>query len=217
LVERRCRELTAYQDARYADRYRAFVMRVADREQQLGLGTGLAETVARYYCKLLAYKDEFEVARLYSTPAFRRELEDTFEGDYRLRFQLGAGPFARREAEGAEPGKTEVGAWILPVFGVLAGLRFLRGTALDPFARSGDRRSALQAIGQYEADIERLLLELGAANHQLAIDIAALPEKLRGYGHVRERTALAAAETRTALWRRWQRRSDLAPIPEVAC
>jgi indolepyruvate ferredoxin oxidoreductase len=217
LVDSRCRELTDYQDSRYADRYRNFVTRVVERERELRLKPGLAEAVARYYYKLLAYKDEFEVARLYSAPAFRRELENNFQGDYKLRFHLGAGPFARRDSADAEPRKTEVGGWILPVFHVLARLRFLRGTVFDPFARSSERRLALREIAQYEADIEILLADLDEKRHALAIEIASLPEKLRGYGHIRERSALSVAEKRAALWQRWQHSPVREPVLEAIC
>jgi indolepyruvate ferredoxin oxidoreductase len=217
LVDSRCRELTDYQDSEYADRYRRFVTRVVERERELRLKPGLAEAVARYYYKLLAYKDEFEVARLYSAPVFRRELEKNFQGDYSLRFHLGAGPFARRDSADAEPRKTEVGGWILPVFHVLARLRFLRGTMFDPFARSSERRLALREIAQYEADIETLLADLDEKRHSLAIEIASLPEKLRGYGHIRERSAVAVAEKRAALWQRWQHHVEREPVLEAIC
>lgn len=200
IVNRRCRDLTEYQNAAYAQRYRNLVMLVRERERQFGLGDDLSMTVARYYYKLLAYKDEFEVARLYSAPEFRRGLQETFDGDYRLRFHLGAGPFARRDETTGVPAKTEIGAWILPVFRVLSGLRFLRGSILDPFARSDERRLALKEIVQYEADIQRLLNGLSQAKHAAAIEIASLPEHLRGYGHVRERAAKVVEAKRAELW-----------------
>lgn len=203
VVENRCKDLTEYQNASYAKRYRDLVMRVSDRERQLGLGDDIAVAVARHYYKLLAYKDEFEVARLYSTPAFRRELQQTFDGDYRLRFHLGAGPFARRDEITGEQTKTEIGAWILPVFRFLSGLRFLRGSVLDPFARSSERRLALKEIAQYEADIERVLKNLSKDKHTIAVEIASLPEHLRGYGHVRERSTKVIETRRVELWKRF--------------
>jgi indolepyruvate ferredoxin oxidoreductase len=204
IVDRRCADLTAYQNAAYADRYRGFVMRVRERERELGLGEDLAIAVARYYYKLLAYKDEFEVARLYSAPAFRRELRETFDGEYRLRFHLGAGPFARKDAVTGEPAKTEIGAWVLPLFRVLSSLRVLRGSVLDPFARSAERRLALREIAQYEADIGRVLDGLRREKHAVAVEIASLPELLRGYGHVRERSARTVEAKRADLWQRWE-------------
>jgi indolepyruvate ferredoxin oxidoreductase len=164
--------------------------------------------VARYYYKLLAYKDEFEVARLYSAPAFLRGLQETFDGDYQLRFHLGAGPFAHRDETTGAPAKSEVGAWILPVFRVLSGLRFLRGSFFDPFARSDERRLALKEIAQYESDIERLLKGLSEEKHAAAIEIASLPEHLRGYGHVRERTAKVTETMRAELWERFAAESQ---------
>lgn len=212
VVERRCADLTAYQNAAYAERYRSFVMRVRERERQLGLGEDFAIAVARYYYKLLAYKDGFEVARLYSAPAFRRELREAFEGEYRLRFHLGAGPFARKNTATGEPTKTEVGAWVLPLFRILASLRVLRGGALDPFARSAEGRFALREIAQYEADVSRLRDGLSGDKHAVAVEIASLPELLRGYGHVRERSARAVETKRLELWQRWEAGSPLKRV-----
>lgn len=203
ILKRRCSDLTEYQNIAYAERYRSFVMRVSEKERQLGLGDDLAIVVARYYYKLLAYKDEFEVARLYSAPAFRRGLQETFDGDYRLRFHLGAGLFARRDETTGEPTKTEIGAWILPVFRVLSGLRFLRGSVFDPFSRSSERRLALKEIAQYETDIGRLVSDLSKEKHAVAVEIASLPEHLRGYGHVRERSAKVVDAKRAELWERF--------------
>jgi indolepyruvate ferredoxin oxidoreductase len=203
IVADRSARLTTYQNARYAARYRQLVERVAAAEKRVSSGDALARTVARYYYKLLAYKDEFEVARLYSSAEFRTELERNFEGDYTLRFHLGAGPFARYIEDGEVPRKREVGAWMLPVFGVLARLRFLRGSFADPFRGNAERHLALESLASYEADVERLMASLPANGTALAEQIAAWPEHLRGYGHVRAAHAAKVAVERERLWQAW--------------
>ena len=144
-------------------------------------------------------KDEWEVARLYARPEFRQELERTFEGSYSLRFHVGAWPFARTDATTGKPVKAEVGPWLMTAFRVMARLKGLRGTWLDPFRSSPERRLNAKLLAQYEADIALVLERLDAGNHQSAVKLAALPEKIRGYGHVRETHAAAAAKERMEL------------------
>ena len=212
IVAHRSGELKAWQSVAFADRYRRLVERIAGAERIVTPGIGdqggrerLAMTVARYYYKLLAYKDEFEVARLYSSPTFREELERTFEGDFELRFHLGAGPFARHVEGSDKPRKREVGGWILSAFAVLSKLRFLRGSLLDPFRNSAERKHALASIASYEADMKRIAAELDADRLDLAIEIASWPEHLRGFGHVRLAHEARVAGMRTELWQRWER------------
>ncbi len=187
LVERRAEFLTAYQSRRWARRYRALVERVADRERALGGATPLAEAVARYAFKLMAYKDEYEVARLYTDGSFRRQLEAEFEGDYRLRLHLSPQLFFRRDPETGRVPKVEVGAWALRAFAVLAKLRFLRGTPLDPFGRTQHRRLERALITEYEATVDTLLDGLAPGNYDTAVAIASLPEQIRGFDVVKER------------------------------
>lgn len=201
LVEERGAELTRYQNAAYARRYRDLVEEVRCFEEGKDASLPLSRAVAEQYYKLLAFKDEYEVARLYSSEEFRRELERTFEGDYRLRFSLGAGPFARRGADGSVR-KAEVGGWIRPVFGLLAGLRGLRGTWLDPFRKTEERRMALQALAVYEEDIGRILSGMSAGDAALAVEIASLPDGIRGYGPVRATHLARVMARRAALWAR---------------
>jgi len=203
LIAHRERELTRYQNANYAARYRALVDRVAVAEQKAGGGERLTRAVARYYYKLLAHKDEFEVARLYAAPEFREALEASFEGDYKLHFNIGAWPFAIRDQNTGQPRKREIGGWALSAFRLLARLRGLRGTMLDPFRNTDERRHALRDIADYERDVERLIAELEVGRLPTAIAIAELPEFVRGYGHVRERHATAMHTRRDSLWRDW--------------
>src|SRR5205814_4672697 len=126
--------------------------------------SGLAEAVARTYAKLLAYKDEYEVARLYAEAAFQAELERQFEGDYRLKFHLAPPLFARRDPKTGHLIKQEFGPWMLPLFKMLAKFKFLRGTALDIFGYSHERKTERALIGQYESLVDELLAGLTSAN-----------------------------------------------------
>jgi len=186
LVHRRSEYLIEYQDRAYAERYTRLVQRVrdAERDRAKGLG-GLAEAVARNYFKLLAYKDEYEVARLQSSPAFLQQIEQMFEGNYQLRFHLAPPLLARPDPRTGKVHKREFGPWMLGAFRVLARMKKLRGTALDPFARLADRKLERQLIAEYEQLVEQVLGTLGADNHAVAVELAALPEEIRGFGHVK--------------------------------
>ncbi|QNG43463.1 indolepyruvate ferredoxin oxidoreductase family protein [Sphingobium yanoikuyae] len=201
LIADRDRELVLYQNRAYAVRYRALVERVRGFEDGQDDQLRLSRAVAFHYYKLLAYKDEYEVARLYSSPEFREALKSGFDGEYKLQFHLGAGPFARKDPDGT-PRKSEVGGWIMPAFHILAAMRGLRGSWLDPFARTQERRMALQALVDYEADIERILQGGCHGDMALAVEIASLPDGIRGYGPVRERHLAAVEERRAQLWAR---------------
>jgi indolepyruvate ferredoxin oxidoreductase len=188
LVARRVRFLTDYQDAAYAGRYRALVERARAAEAARAPGlTGLAEAVARNYFKLLAYKDEYEVARLFAAPEFAAKLRAQFEGDYKLRFHLAPPLVARRDLDTGHLIKREFGPWMLRAMKILARLRGLRGTAFDPFGRTPERRRERQLIADYEALMDEVLAGLDAETHALALALAAVPEGIRGFGHVKER------------------------------
>jgi indolepyruvate ferredoxin oxidoreductase len=198
----RIRQLTAYQNAAYAQRYEDMVVRVQRAEAERARGaTGLAETVARYYYKLLACKDEYEVARLYTDGAFLRAVRDQFEGDYRLKFHLAPPLFARRDPATGELKKQQFGPWMLRAFGLLAALKGLRGTPFDIFGYTAERRRERQLIADYEAVIAELLAGLTPENHELAIAIAAIPEHIRGYGHVKDAHLEKAKAEEAALLR----------------
>jgi len=186
-ISRRVEFLTAYQNAAYATRYKTLVERVRAAESKLGSGAALAEAVARYYFKLMAYKDEYEVARLHSDPAFMRRIEGIFEGGYRLKFHLAPPVFNRPDPRTGEARKSEFGAWMLTAFRVLAKLKGLRGTPLDLFGMTEERRTERRLIGAYEATVSELLERLDRDNHKLALEIASIPEHIRGFGHVKRR------------------------------
>ncbi len=195
LVARRVDFLTGYQNAAYAGSYRAFVQKVQAAESPLGKTT-LTEAVARYLFKLMAYKDEYEVARLHSDPAFLARINGMFDGEYKLHYHLASPLLAKRNARG-ELVKRPFGPAMGTAFRLLAGLKGLRGTALDPFGRSEERRTERALIAEYRACIEELLTGLNAANHAAALEVARIPEEIRGYGHVKARH-LAAARPRWA-------------------
>ena len=186
--------LTQYQNAAYAQRYLHMVEKVRHTEARLFPGQlpVLTEAVAFNYFKLLAYKDEYEVARLYSNGDFTRQLQEQFEGDYRIEFHLAPSWLAKRDKHTSEPRKRSFGPWMLNAFGLLAKLKFLRGTGLDPFGRSLERRQERELIEAYVSDLELILHNLNAVNRHTALELARLPEKIRGYGHVKEAAMKAA-------------------------
>jgi indolepyruvate ferredoxin oxidoreductase len=197
-VARRVEFLTGYQNAAYGARYKALVERVARAEQDRTPGMhGLAEAAARYYFKLLAYKDEYEVARLYTDGSFKKQIEAQFEGDYRLEFNLAPPLWAVKDPVTGHLRKRAYGGWVMTAFRLLAKLRGLRGTAFDIFGYSADRRTERQLIADYERTIEEVLAALSHDTHGLAVDIASIPEQIRGYGHIKE-AHLARAKAREA-------------------
>jgi indolepyruvate ferredoxin oxidoreductase len=187
LIERRAKFLAGYQDERYAARYRALVDRVRQVEKDKANASKLTEAVARYYAKLLAYKDEYEVARLYTDGDFRRKIEGMFEGDYRMVFHLAPPLLARKDPLTGEPRKMRFGPWMMPLFKILSSMKGLRGTPLDIFGYSAERRTERALIKEYEETVERLLAGLTPQNHALAVQIASIPEEIRGFGHIKER------------------------------
>jgi len=187
-VERRVRDLTAYQNAAYAEQYRQLVERVAQRERQLAPEARtprLAMAVARNLFKLMAYKDEYEVARLYTDGGFQQQLREQFEGDYTLRFHMAPPLLARKDPHTGIPRKIALGPATLPVMRVLARLKGLRGSWLDPFGHSAERRMERELIDEYRRVVQTLLDHLSPANLPQAASIAALPDKVRGFGHVK--------------------------------
>ncbi len=187
LISRRADFLTGYQNAAYAERYKKLVTRLRQAEKEKAPGfSGLAEAVARYYFKLLAVKDEYEVARLYSGPEFRQKLNEQFEGDFKLSFHLAPPLIAKRNPDNGELQKQEFGAWMLPAFRLLSKLKGLRGTALDIFGYSAERKMEQALIRDYEMVMEEVAGKLSADSHAIAVELASIPEKIRGYGHVKE-------------------------------
>ncbi|WP_300454612.1 indolepyruvate ferredoxin oxidoreductase family protein [Accumulibacter sp.] len=200
-IQRYVDMLTIYQDARYAERYRTLVERVRAAEARVP-STKLTEAVVAAYYKLLAVKDEYEVARLHSDPAFHQQLSDEFEGDFTLRFHLAPPLLARPDRRTGRIRKRSYGPWMMTVFVWLSRLKRLRGTFLDPFGRTGERRLERQLITDYEADIEFILSRLGPATLSTALELASLPERIRGFGHVKAAAAQQARAKRDSLLER---------------
>jgi indolepyruvate ferredoxin oxidoreductase len=183
----RSKFLTEYQNAAYAKQYSDFVANVrAEEAKHTPEYTGLSEAVAKYLFKLMAYKDEYEVARLYSSPAFLKQIEDTFEGDIKLHLNLAPPLFAKKDADGHLI-KQEYGAWALPAIKALRHLKFLRGTAFDMFGKTEERKMERALIDDYKRDIGAVVAKLSVSNHTEAVRFARLPEHIRGFGHVKEK------------------------------
>ena len=213
LIARRVAFLTEYQDAGYAERYRAQVERARVAETKVVVGaTALTEAVARYLFKLMAYKDEYEVARLYTDGHFRKQVEATFEpGTLRYEFHLAPPLLARPDPETGVPRKMSFGPWIMSAFSVLAKLKRLRGTAFDPFGYTHERRTERRLVADYEAMLDEILPRLSARNHATAIGLASVPERIRGFGHVKARHLEAAETEKAALLATFR-----SPQPELA-
>jgi indolepyruvate ferredoxin oxidoreductase len=203
-IARRVAFLTDYQNSAYANRYKALVEKVRAAEQQKSPGfTSLTEAVARYAFKLMAYKDEYEVARLYTSGEFEKRIRETFDGDYKLHFNLAPPLFAKKDADG-HLRKAEYGTWVFGAFRLLAKLKGLRGTALDVFGYTAERKGERRLIADYFATIDTLLATLDHDNHALAVEIASVPEHIRGYGHVKERHLAAAMTRQNDLMTAWR-------------
>ncbi len=201
LIEDRARRLVAYQNADYAARYRRLVERVRSIEADRIGSTTLTEAVGRGYYNLLAHKDEFEVARIYASDAFRTRIGAAFEGDYRVRWHLAPAWLGAADPRTGETRKRAFGGWIVPLFGLLTRLRGLRGGRLDPFAHAVEHRESLALRAEYEASLDELLETLGPENHARAIELAALPDEVRGFGPVRIRAIERMRARRVALQR----------------
>lgn len=187
IIAHRTDLLTAYQDATYAARYRALVDEVAAAEARVMPGSKtLAVMVARNFAKLMAYKDEYEVARLHADPAFKRELAATFEDGAKLRYNLAPPLFSKRDPQTGHLLKREFGPWVGKLFPLLAKGKALRGTMLDPFGHTAERKMERALIDHYEAQLREVAAALTPANHKFAVELASLPAQIRGYGHVKE-------------------------------
>jgi indolepyruvate ferredoxin oxidoreductase len=228
LIRRREAFLVGYQSRLYARRYRRLVDKVAGAEARLhGTDPGalrasalaahagrLTAAVARGYFKLLAYKDEYEVARLYADPAFMARIDATFEGEFSLNFHFAPPVFARRDPLTGEPLKRSFGPAMLRALRLLARLRFLRGTFLDPFGYGAERVAERRLVAEYRRDLNDIVARLNADNIDTAVELASLPEQIRGYGHVKTRAIAAAQAQRARLRSRLMPPQTPAPLPE---
>jgi indolepyruvate ferredoxin oxidoreductase len=207
VIEHRSKHLTAYQNGRLAKRYRKLVDQVREAAQKGGYGDALPRAVAINYAKLLAYKDEYEVARLFTDGRFEEQLREQFEGDFKFNFNLAPPILSRGVDAQGRPKKRAFGPWMLNVFRWLAKFRFLRGTALDIFGYSADRKLERDLITGYEKDVATVLGLLSPVTVETATELLSLPDRIRGYGPVKEK-AVADAKARYA-----QLAADLANPP----
>jgi indolepyruvate ferredoxin oxidoreductase len=207
IIAHRMDLLTAYQSARLAKRYRKLVDRVRNAATDGGYGEALPRAVAINYAKLLAYKDEYEVARLFTDGKFEQQLRDQFEGEFKFNFNLAPPILGGAKDALGRPKKRAFGAWMMPVFRTLAKLRVLRGTPLDVFGYSADRKLERELIVSYENDVDTALRLLSPVTHDTAVELLNLPDRIRGYGPVKEK-AVADAKVRHS-----QLTADLANPP----
>ncbi|MEJ0078628.1 MAG: indolepyruvate ferredoxin oxidoreductase family protein [Alphaproteobacteria bacterium] len=216
MVARRVEFLTAYQNADYAARYEKLTDQVKAAEAAKAPGkTGLADAVARYLFKLMAYKDEYEVARLYAEPSFLAQVKNEVAGDnLTLKFHLAPPLLAKKDPVTGVAKKMTFGPWMLPAFRVLAKLKVLRGTPFDVFGYSEERRTERQLIADYEALLGEIMERLTPDNHHIAVGLANIPEKIRGFGHVKARHLTAAKADEAALLEQF--RSGQAPVLKAA-
>jgi indolepyruvate ferredoxin oxidoreductase len=210
IIEHRAQHLTAYQSRRLADRYRERVAQIRRVESSIGKGEELTRAVAINYAKLLAYKDEYEVARLFTDPSFKAGLDESFDGKTTLAFHLAPPLLSRVDPNTGRPKKIEFGPWVLSLFGVLASLKGLRGTPLDIFGYGEERRRERELIATYEGGLDLVAAKLSADNYPCAIALAALPEMVRGFGPVK----MKAIDRFEREWRKLQPQL-LNPAPET--
>ena len=207
--------LTAYQSEAYARSYRDVVERIRTKEKQLSghAKLPLTRAVAVNLAKLMAYKDEYEVARLYADPAYLDKLREQFEGepgrDYKLMFHLAPPLFAKRDEHGHLV-KQRFGAWMLPAFRMLAKMKGLRGTSLDVFGKTEERRTERQMVADYIALVDEFCKTLDEDRLDTALQLAKLPDEIRGFGHVKERNMSAVATKRAKLFERYRAPVKLA-------
>ena len=216
IVARRVAFLTDYQNAAYAARYQALVDKAQAVEVAKAPGkSGFAEAVARYLFKLMAYKDEYEVARLYTEPSFERQVRNELGGE-QLRYHVHLAPplFARKDKITGVPRKITFGPWMFQVFHLLAKLKFLRGTVFDPFGYTVERQTERALVRDYEALLDEIFAKLKPDNHHLAVGLAAIPDKIRGFGHIKQRNLKTAKADESALLEQF--RASPTPLLKAA-
>ena len=215
-VAHRAQHLTGYQNADLAQRYKALVDKVRDAEILKVPGSeDLAGVVARNYAKLLAYKDEYEVARLYTDGRFTEALRENFDGDFELEFNLAPPLLAPFDKALGRPRKMKFGGWMHRAFGLLARLKFLRGTALDVFGYTAERRMERALISEYETRVNRVLDQLSAENHSAAVELLGYPDRIRGYGLVKDASLAEAYKLRDVAQQKFDNPAAANEVPTV--
>jgi indolepyruvate ferredoxin oxidoreductase len=203
VTDDRAQRLSRYQNAGYAAVYKTLVHGVRQADPRCDEPGSITLTVARNLYKLMAYKDEYEVARLYSDGEFQRKLQNQFEGDYEVRFNLAPPLFGKRDLGTGHLVKQEFGSWMMKAFQLLARCRFLRGTTFDVFGYTQERKQERADIQHYRLLVDKLLPDLTEENYTAAQELVALPEKLRGFGHIKDRNRASLALLEGKLWRQF--------------
>ena len=204
IIDDRSKFLTLYQNKKYSQKYIDLINKIKSKVINLNIeNEDFLKSVARYYFKLLAYKDEYEVARLYTNGEFTKNINKAFEGDLKLKFHLAPPLFAPKDPNTGKLKKITIGSWILPFFKILSKLKFLRGTIFDPFGMTKERKTERFLIKQYFEDIDLVLKSINSKNISLAVQIASIPEIIRGYGHVKEANINKALIKREELLKLW--------------
>jgi indolepyruvate ferredoxin oxidoreductase len=220
IVKRRIAFLTAYQNASYAKRYLDLVERIRAAETTKAPGDmALTEAVAKYLFKLMAYKDEYEIARLFTDGSFDKQIAAAFDGELRFEFHLAPPLLARKDPATGRPKKISFGQWIKPIFAMLAKFKFLRGTPFDPFSYSEERKMERKLVADYLALLDELTVALNGKNRALAVAIASIPEKIRGFGPVKARSLTAAKAEEAILltqFRNAAKGGQAAPVAAAA-
>jgi indolepyruvate ferredoxin oxidoreductase len=209
IIKIRSEFLEKYQNKKYALLYKNFVEKIHEKDKEImGDDCSFSKTIAKYYAKLLAYKDEYEVARLYTQTDFKQKIENQFEGDYKIKFHLAPPLLAKKDKLTGQLQKKTYGSWMFGAFKVLASLKFLRGTFLDPFGYTKERQIERQLIQDYESLISKILPKLTQDNYKLACELAAIPEEIRGFGHVKDDHLSKARQKQDLLWTKFEKHAE---------
>jgi indolepyruvate ferredoxin oxidoreductase len=215
IVADRAEILARYQDQRYASRYRALVSLVTEQDRRIGGSGELSRAVASYFFKVMAYKDEYEVARLYADGEFARQLGSEFAGYRRISLNLAPQRFLPADPRTGRPRKIAIPGWAgLPALRLLARLRFLRGGPADVFGHTAHRRRERALVSQYEQTITEILPWVTAASYDLAVELASLPEQIRGYGDIKDAAMTRAEVARSELLARLRAGRELEDAGE---
>ena len=209
IVNDRIDILTKYQNTKYAQKYKNLINKVINIENKLDdKSQELSKAVAKYLFKLMAYKDEYEVARLYSDGQFKEKLHNAFDGNLKIKFHLAPPLFSPKDINTGKPRKITLGSWMLTIFSVMSKFKFLRGTFFDPFGKTKERKMERFLIKQYIDDLDLILENVNKKNIHLAIQITSIPEIIRGFGHVKEENINQAQEKREELLKSWHSKED---------
>ena len=210
IINDRINILTNYQNKEYAKKYKDIVDKVISIEKNIGdKNQEFSKSVAKYLFKLMAYKDEYEVARLYSDGQFKEKLNSAFDGNLKIKFHLAPPLLSPRDINTGKPRKITLGSWMLPVFSIISKFKFLRGSIIDPFGKTKERKMERYLIKQYINDLDKILDKVNKHNLSLAIQIASIPEMIRGFGHVKEDNINNAQQNREELLERWNSKEKI--------